>query len=35
MHIFIFYLEGGGDVKQGVLCGGVNSELRYHCRYLL
>ena len=36
MHIF-FYFEGGGggDVKQGVLCGGVNSELRYHCRYFL
>ena len=32
MHIL---REGGGDVKQGVLCGGVNSELRYHCRYFL
>ena len=33
---FFFILrEGGGDVKQGVLWRGVNSESRYHCRYFL
>ena len=33
-HFFLFWGRGE-DVKQGVLCGGVNSELRYHCRYFL
>ena len=35
VHFFIILREGGGDVKQGVLWRGVNSELRYHCRYFL
>ena len=35
IHYLCTFWGRGGDVKQGVLCGGVNSELRYHCRYFL